>query len=67
MTGLPIYYLLIKELPKLSDRWDDIHVMLQGSKCECSVDCFCEPEFTHDDEETGRRIFTHKSFEQLNN
>ena len=65
--GLPIHYAYIKERKRITDRWDDIHVMQDGNGCECSVDCFCEPEFLHHDVETGSRVFTHKSEEQLNN
>ena len=47
------------------DRDSDIHTMPMGFGHKCSVDCFCEPELRHVDDETGVRVFMHKSAEEM--
>lgn len=46
-----------------SDR--DIHVMPNDGKHEDSDECFCEPRLDFADELTGKRVWVHKSPEEL--
>lgn len=45
---------------------DDIHVMPDDDKHDCSPRCFCEPKLDYQDEVTGKRVWVHKSFEEMN-
>ena len=47
MSGHPTHFALTNELPKIQDRWDDIHVMQEGGRCVCSVECPCIPTFDY--------------------
>ena len=48
-----------------SDRDSDIHVVPRGFGHKTSVDCFCEPDLHHVDDETGVRVFSHKGPEEM--
>lgn len=44
----------------------DIHVVPDNGKHEDSPDCFCKPELHYQDEFTGRKVWSHKSDEEMN-
>lgn len=47
------------------DESKDIHVMPNDDKHDCSSKCFCEPTLNYEDELTGKRVYVHKSEEEL--
>lgn len=51
---------------KSGDKPDDIHTMPNNGKHACSVSCFCNPTLKYQDEHTCKRVWVHKSDEELN-
>lgn len=43
----------------------DLHVMPNNDKHECSSKCYCGPEKSYTDEVTKRSVWLHKSYEEL--
>lgn len=40
---------------------EKIHVMLNWGKYhDSSIECWCEPELTYEDEDTGGQVWTHR-------
>jgi len=48
------------------DKPNDIHTMPDDGKHECSHKCFCWPTINYIDEVTGKRVWLHKSDEEMN-
>jgi hypothetical protein len=44
---------------------EDIHVMPDNGKHECSPKCFCNPVCTYTDAVTGLSVWVHKSDEEM--
>lgn len=49
----------------IEDKDSDIHVMPDNGAHESSLKCFCEPNLDYQDEFTGKRVWVHKSPEEL--
>lgn len=43
----------------------DVHVMPDDGRHECSPKCFCEPALNYQDEFTGKKVWVHKGPEEL--
>jgi hypothetical protein len=43
----------------------DIHVMPDNDKHECSAKCWCVPVLNYEDEFTGKKVWVHKSEEEM--
>lgn len=50
---------------QLKDKPDDIHTMPDNGKHTDSIKCFCNPELNYQDEFTGKRVWLHKSDEEM--
>lgn len=48
------------------DESKDLHVMPNDNKHDCSAKCFCEPVVSYEDEITKKRVYVHKSDEEMN-
>lgn len=47
------------------DEMSDLHVMPDDDRHSCSSECFCEPKLDYLDENTGKKVYVHKSPEEL--